>query len=58
MPEIMRQLENEVSGLTVTQAPAPPPVMVERNDMQMVVPRCQSFEPVKVCRFLRFLSVG
>ena len=48
MPDIMRQLENEISGLTVTETPAPPLAMVEPNDMQIVVPRCHPSEPVKV----------
>lgn len=48
MPEILRQLEDEIPEITVTDVPAPPPPMVEPNDMQIIAPPCHPFEPVKV----------
>ena len=42
------QLENEIPEITVTELPAPPPAMVEPNDMQIVVPPCHDYEPLKV----------
>lgn len=48
MPEILRQLEDEIPEIMVTDVPAPPAPMVEPNDMQIIVPPCHTFEPVKV----------
>lgn len=48
MPELLRQLAAEIPGLTVTQSAGLPPMLTEPNDMQIVVPPCHDYEPVKV----------
>jgi hypothetical protein len=48
IPEILRQLEDEIPEITVTDVPPPPVTMVEPNDMQIIVPPCHPIEPVKV----------
>lgn len=48
MPEVFRHLESEVKGLTITDSPSTPPALTEPDDMQIVVPPCHDYEPVKV----------
>lgn len=48
MPDILRHLESEVPGLTVTESPSTPTVLTEPDDMQIVVAPCHDYEPVKV----------
>jgi hypothetical protein len=48
MPEVLQQLEDEIPEITFTELPPSPPAMVEPNDMQIVVPPCHGYEPVKV----------
>jgi hypothetical protein len=48
MPSVLQQLEYEIPEITVEDLPAPPPVMVEPNDMQIVASPCHGYEPIKV----------
>lgn len=48
MPDLLRSLESEFKGLTITDSPSAPPALTESNDMQMIVPPCHDFEPIKV----------
>jgi hypothetical protein len=48
MPSVLQQLEYETPEITVEDLPAPPPVMVEPNDMQIVASPCHGYEPIKV----------
>ena len=45
MPDILQLLESEIPGITVTELPTPPPELVEPNDMQVVIPPCNGYEP-------------
>lgn len=48
MPLVLRQLQDEVPGLTVTSSVAGPPALTEPNDMQIIASPCHDYEPVKV----------
>ncbi|MEW1734334.1 hypothetical protein AB0346_00075 [Nocardia beijingensis] len=48
MPKLMRQLADEMPGLTITDSPSTPPALTEPNDMQIIASPCHDYEPVKV----------
>ncbi|MFE2961140.1 hypothetical protein [Nocardia tengchongensis] len=48
MPQFLRQLQDEIPGLTITDSQPGPPAMTEPNDMQIIASPCHDYEPVKV----------
>ncbi|MBF6229361.1 hypothetical protein IU470_30255 [Nocardia abscessus] len=48
MPKLLRQLADEMPGLTITDSPSAPPALTEPNDMQIIASPCHDYEPVKV----------
>ncbi|WP_228783553.1 hypothetical protein [Nocardia cyriacigeorgica] len=51
MPDFLRQLGDEFPGLAIEPSRGIPPMLTEPDDMDIVVPPCHDYEPVKVPDF-------